>query len=341
MNRITALDAVRGAAALAVAISHYLMAQNPGWKLIEDISVISVEVFFVLSGFVLAPQIILCMEKDNARNLKTFFMRRWMRTLPSFVVALLGVSIISASLFSVDFFKYLFFLRNFFSIKNVGDYFVPAWSLAVEEWFYVVFPLFLLATKRFKISILQQTVIFVVVFMVFRLAVGMMSGDALMHSRRVVLFRLDSIGFGFLLYFWSGKLAAYAKWIWPIIFLLSGRILFLVLDAPEDHHSLFMDLSFFYAAAALGVSVILTACSLENVFDGNTILKNGSSFFGKISYSVYLFHVVFITLVNRRLGHEAEWIRFGAYLALLIGFTYVFYHYVEAPLLAARPKYLQ
>ena len=58
MKRSASLDFLRGAAAFAVAIPHYLTANAPFQPFAEAFAIAGVEVFFVLSGFVLAPQIV-------------------------------------------------------------------------------------------------------------------------------------------------------------------------------------------------------------------------------------------------------------------------------------------
>ena len=319
------------------------MSQQPDLKGVENISIISVEVFFVLSGFVLAPQIIFCMRKNQAANLKVFFLRRWIRTLPPFIFALIGISAISANLFTGEFFKYLFFVRNVFSISNIGDYYAPAWSLAVEEWFYIVFPVFLLLTKKRRLSILAQTLLFVAILLLIKLVVAAVGGNAMMHARRVVLFRIDSIAFGFLLYFIFEDVSV-GGYSWlrmgaPAIFLGSAVALFQILNSTSSGHSAVLELAFFYIAPLLGMSLILTACSLEKSLVKSTIIKGAADFFGKISYTVYLFHVAFITLISRRLSHESGMVRFTVFLAALLIFCYLFHIYVEAPLLSARPRY--
>ena len=58
MKRSPALDFLRGGAALAVAIPHYLTTNAPFRPYADAVAVAGAEVFFVLSGFVLAPQIV-------------------------------------------------------------------------------------------------------------------------------------------------------------------------------------------------------------------------------------------------------------------------------------------
>ena len=58
MKRVASLDFLRGLAAFSVAIPHYLTLNVADSALADAIAITSVEVFFVLSGFVLAPQIL-------------------------------------------------------------------------------------------------------------------------------------------------------------------------------------------------------------------------------------------------------------------------------------------
>ena len=107
-ERIESLDLLRGMAAFAVMIPHFFMYYvKDASTVAEIISVTAVEVFFVLSGFVLGPQIALCAQRRNWLTLRTFLVRRWMRTIPSYLVALLAISMIVREIGSADFFRYV------------------------------------------------------------------------------------------------------------------------------------------------------------------------------------------------------------------------------------------
>jgi len=201
--RIASLDAVRGVAAFSVAIPHFFMAQHCFVEIAESVSIVAVEVFFVLSGFVLAPQLIFCFHRPTYRNFGTFFVRRWIRTIPPFIFALVLISGLYGDLFSVDFFKYLFFIRNFLSFSDVNDYFFTAWSLAVEEWFYVIFPIVL--WLKFKNSPAWVCCIFIASLLAVKILLALFHPEAVAHVRRVAVLRLDAIAFGFLLYVAIGE----------------------------------------------------------------------------------------------------------------------------------------
>ena len=139
-NRVAALDLLRGLAAWAVAISHFFSYNAIRQDTFEAISIMAVEIFFVLSGFVLAEQILLCVATAKPRLYLIFLIRRWMRTLPPYIVALAVVSVLFRQLGSADFFRYLGYLQNLLRQSNHQDYYSIAWSLSIEEWFYMVFP---------------------------------------------------------------------------------------------------------------------------------------------------------------------------------------------------------
>ncbi|MET4092303.1 MULTISPECIES: acyltransferase family protein [unclassified Bradyrhizobium] len=82
--RVASLDLLRGAAAFTVVIPHYAMTTPGEHALAEIISILGLEIFFVLSGYVLAPEIIMAaVELRGMLNLGIFLARRWMRTIPT------------------------------------------------------------------------------------------------------------------------------------------------------------------------------------------------------------------------------------------------------------------
>ena len=124
------LDLFRGFCGYGVAFCH-LQAFVFKNSQIEYLSLLFVEFFFILSGFVLYPQLIKILE--NKDNLFIFYKRRWIRTLPLYVIILLVVSALTSELLSYDFFKYLFFVQKIIPNFISNDYYPVAWSLSIEE----------------------------------------------------------------------------------------------------------------------------------------------------------------------------------------------------------------
>jgi peptidoglycan/LPS O-acetylase OafA/YrhL len=203
LGRLASLDLLRGLAALAVAVPHYLMLGSQDWPVMQVISILAVEVFFVLSGFVLAPQILHCVSSAYRSDIGIFLIRRWMRTIPPYYVALAAITVLSGNVFKPEFLLYIFYLQNLTSsLPETQDYFAVAWSLSVEEWFYVAFAVLVIAARLAGLG-RRGFITLVILFALAFFAARSLSGDMANWDaaiRRVTIFRLDAIAFGFLLY---------------------------------------------------------------------------------------------------------------------------------------------
>ena len=108
------LDLVRYLAALTVAICHYQLQHTLNVNY-EYYSSISVEIFFVLSGFVLANQINHIIERGfKIEDFKVFLMRRWMRTVPPYFLAVFLAIIMFGGDTLLNILSHMFFVQNFF-----------------------------------------------------------------------------------------------------------------------------------------------------------------------------------------------------------------------------------
>jgi peptidoglycan/LPS O-acetylase OafA/YrhL len=346
-HRVAGLDLLRGLAALSVAVPHFFAYRGAFPDTAETISALAVEVFFVLSGYVLAPQILFCLGAGRPRYLGVFLMRRWMRTIPPYLVALLLISILSREIGSADFLRYLVYAQNLFGQSNASDYFAIAWSLSVEEWFYIGFPSLLLAAawlagrrdKRFAVIF---GIGFCLAIVIGRVAFGN-AADWGAAVRRVVIFRLDSIGYGFLLYAVLDRLGDRLRrlpgWAAALALVLTTGCAFALLtrivvtgDRPDE-------LLFPFAAAVFGGTAILCAVRAETSIQRFPPLAWLGRYLGRVSYSTYLFHVILIELIGAMLPRLGTLPQLALFLAVLFGATTIFYVYFERPILAARPRY--
>ncbi|MBI3714362.1 MAG: acyltransferase [Burkholderiales bacterium] len=143
-SRIDGLDTLRSCAILLVLMFHYMVfvSGQASFGLLSEIGWIGVDLFFVLSGYLIANQIFSAMNKEAGFSLGKFYARRALRTLPNFYVVLAIYF-----LFPVEaggkaltpLWKFLTFTQNF-DLKP-GTAFSHAWSLSIEEQFYVALPL--------------------------------------------------------------------------------------------------------------------------------------------------------------------------------------------------------
>ncbi|MEG0927493.1 acyltransferase family protein [Chryseobacterium sp.] len=168
-RRFYGLDHLRALAILLVLMYHYRAFKHPVWvETIGKFGWTGVDLFFVLSGFLISSQLFREMESRGAIRLKTFYIKRFFRIIPSYFFTVLLY-------FTIPFFrerealpplwKFITFTQNYgLDVIDQGT-FSHAWSLCIEEQFYLVLPLLILvlaSTKMFKY--LAVLIIFLIVF---------------------------------------------------------------------------------------------------------------------------------------------------------------------------------
>jgi peptidoglycan/LPS O-acetylase OafA/YrhL len=332
-RRSVSLDALRGAAALSVAIPHFLLFREAGGDVAEFIPILAVEVFFVLSGFVLAPQLH-HIWTVGGRDVLVFYCRRWVRTLPPYYVILTCIAIVTGYFGGRDFFEYAFFVRNLTSVKEQGEFFLPAWSLAVEEWFYLVFPVYLLVTRRLGATLLGAAIGFVVGCYAIKLVIAVVAPELLMEARRIVVFRVDSICCGVILFALIKDRRQIASPVWGLgIFLTTAFAVVASYVAAAGHR----EIPFMISAELSGCALIMSALWFEEGLRKHAVLARIAKFLAATSYTVYLAHMLILLLMTRSM----MWLplQFVVYLSATLAFAGVFYSFVEKPLLASRPRY--
>jgi peptidoglycan/LPS O-acetylase OafA/YrhL len=340
--RIAALDAVRGAAAWAVAVPHYIMLSREAAPVAEQVSIVAVEVFFVLSGFVLAPQILYCAKAGAAKAIPVFFARRWMRTLPPYFCALVCIAAMTDSLFSWSFLAYATFTQNLLAIDPEREFFMPAWSLSVEEWFYLLFPpTFVLLTRRLRP--VAAAALLAAVFLVIKVIGFYTFPDYALYVRRIVIFRLDAIAFGFLLFLAVSRFkldGTSRRPLAAVLIVVSTCALLALAVRMQSSGAPALSLAYLYMAGAFAMSLLILALQLEPLLRRSPALVRLASFLGRISYDVYLFHMIFIAALQASgLSALPTALQIGLYAGLLTAFCAAFWRFVESPVLAARPKY--
>ena len=351
MKRSPALDFLRGAAAFAVAVPHYLTTNAPFRPTADAVAVAGVEVFFVLSGFVLAPQIVDWVIGKPWRNLGVFLTRRWMRTIPPYVVALVVVALMTGNLLTADFLRYLFYIENLFGAANRIDFYPVAWSLAVEEWFYLLFaPLLFLVGRLVGRSDRRLDAAFAVIVIVAVAALRFIFAphDWDLDVRRVTLFRIDSIVWGYLLYLMLEKRPA------PSLDTPAGSrrlVALAVLVATATAAEIWVaglavggsaaaQQAFPFSSALFGMAGVGFFRQADEAFRGR-LVSAFSFWLGRISYSAYLFHILVVMALKPRIADWPIALQLALYLAIVSGLSTLFWRAFERPILAARPNYVR
>lgn len=151
-GKLIGLDHLRALAITMVVFYHYRMFGHPQW-LDKTIGFgwSGVDLFFVLSGYLISSQLFATMVKGKPISLPEFYIKRIFRILPAYFVVLAIYFLIPAFHEREELsplWKFLTFTQNFdLNIKRFGT-FSHVWSLCVEEHFYLFFPLVLVAVVR-------------------------------------------------------------------------------------------------------------------------------------------------------------------------------------------------
>src|SRR5580704_2580169 len=170
MRRLSQLDGVRGIAILLVLIHNTDSFPSLHLAAISAYGWMGVDLFFVLSGFLITG--ILLDTKQSNSYLKTFYARRCLRIWPLYYSLLIFMFVIVPHLRPSDahaifersspWWAYPFFLQNFFvaiPAQAAGPLGVT-WSLAIEEQFYLIWPLFIRYFSSIQIKRIAMGVIF-------------------------------------------------------------------------------------------------------------------------------------------------------------------------------------
>ena len=198
-GHILALDGVRGLAiALVVSFHSGLLIKQPFnaaekvWMGFASIGWSGVDLFFVLSGFLITT--ILIQTREDERYFRNFFMRRVLRIFPLYFGALL--LILSRVNINDDQIWYWLFAQNWLPVFGGGKQLTqlqPFWSLAVEEQFYLVWPLVIFWLRPKHVPVF--CVLIAVAALVAR-CVAKSNGVEFWTIATVTPFRLDALAMG-------------------------------------------------------------------------------------------------------------------------------------------------
>lgn len=355
-KRIFGLDLMRAVAVLLVLFAHTFEFILPDTDILLNrlFGFLGVELFFVLSGFLIGRILIKIFNKGSFtfREMRHFWIRRWFRTLPNYYLCLVlyllfyyGMSM-STGLGSERLLSYVFFLQN--SVQPHPGFFAVAWSLSIEEWFYLSFPVVLYVvhaiTQRKNSSILITIGLYVVLCLSARCGLSIIA-DLSWSSwfRKMIFWRLDAIAIGVgvaYLYTYFYDVLQRNK---NIIF-ISGIILLTGLLIPfwsnyvvlgETH---FFQNTFFFTLASLGFAALLPYLAFWE--------KTSYHIFGKIitfisltSYSMYLLHYMVVIFFFHHPVTEMGWLTFLTVWGISFLISWLMYRFYEVPITSLRERF--
>ncbi|HVK61720.1 MAG TPA: acyltransferase [Bdellovibrionales bacterium] len=270
--------------------------------------------FFVLSGFLIARRLFV----DGATsNLKNYFKRRLQRTWPAYFAVML-VLIVCGVRFEPNLWSYLTFTQNFFEPVT----FLPSWTLAAEEQFYLLAPFLVLLFARTGLTSLLA-LIAVVVGVRYALNPG-----------RTLLVAIDSLVMGCGIAFLEIRKPAWLDRLKVRPMMLTVVGLAIVYLPIVWRWGLSEAATWLFFAQGIGFSLVLIAL-LNPSFVLSRVLSSRPFFeMGRVSYSIYLVHVFAIAIAQ---GFQLAILPFVlASLALTAVLTLALYFSIEKRFLNSR-----
>ena len=344
-RRVVCLDGVRGLMTLMVLFAHYfgevphgITALMFGW--------IAVDMFFVLSGYLVGKLIIEKQHNDNF--FKVFYVRRVCRTLPIYFVCLV-INVVLLSVFAAPWvdadhllpvWSYFTFTQNFFMISTGGigaHWLAPTWTLTIEEQFYLIVPFLFVIIPRGRLAAVLGAI--AVSALALRAASCLFLENSGLVSLVLLPTRADILT--------AGLLAAVAikseKMPWrhvdyplrlaPIVLLLTVSILRLTDGANGHRFEIFGPLLTSFACAAFLLSLVRGAPEAKR-FHSKFL-----GFFNTTSYAVYLTHLPVLGLMHglilgRRpdIASPAQWAVTIAALPVCVFVSWLLTAFIEQPI---------
>ncbi|MGI4830185.1 MAG: acyltransferase family protein [Janthinobacterium lividum] len=329
-GRILQFDGLRALAFAAVFINH--STHTPLlWA--------GVDLFFVLSGFLITG-ILLQRKHTGSSYFGQFYRRRAYRILPSYLLTI----VIYGFLSSWQGYKplWLFLLApNVQDLRSNGQTLLPLWSLAVEEQFYLIWPLVVLFTS--EKTLLRLSIAAVVFTPVLRMVCAPYMPNHL-YIYSLTPFRADLLCAGAVLaLLWKQRTPATAamihRWSWPLCLvgfgLFAGTQVWPVFRLASNSVPAN---GFVYLFSLLGATGLLAAVLTSSGWLKRLLSFRPLRYLGEISYTMYLIHVVFLVRLQARFGPRL-WVN-GTGLLLIILYASVSWFLLEKPLIrfaARRP----
>ena len=319
----SSIDGLRGIAISLVLLFHI-------WPEYFSFGYVGVDIFFVLSGY-LITQIIYTKLETNSFSLKEFYRNRIRRIFPALIVVLSITMLIGyLFLFPIELEQLgkhvkssAFFYENFRLIGEVGYWDESAalkpllhfWSLAIEEQFYIFWPLILILLFKLRINIIVSLIVLFIMLFLIPLVFEV---DKFYHT----FSRAWELALGGLVFIISYK---YKK-IFEVlnkykVLIYIAFIISISFSYNNISFSTYKTLLVVMFSALLVLS--LSSEKSKTIFSNNILV-----FIGLISFPLYLWHYVFISY-SHIFGLKLDIIIGLSLIFISILFSYLTYRYIE------------
>ena len=342
LERLPGLDGFRAIAVLLVLIDHYCpkhLRNDPFGKFVPW-GIFGVDIFFVLSGFLITHLLLREEQNEGHVDLQNFYIRRVIRILPPLVVYLTCLAVANlvglVEVPTIDFLAGLLFFRNYAGKSVETAHF---WTLGIEEQFYLLWPILFVFVRhpRSRILITASAVFLSPFWRQWNYQVA--GGPMNVNSARFDL-RSDPIAVGALLAILLSipSMKAFLVWrpvrgSWSVVIALTFlSIMFYTKISDIRLLRAFVPTLNYLAIATLINCAIHDRRSKWAAFLGMRPL----AWIGTLSYSIYLWQEPFAPHIPG--SHPAGFREFPGNLLMAFCSAMLCYHLIERPLSSVRQR---
>jgi len=350
------LDVARFLAIAGVVVGHYsfvfqsMAGRNTPITVIMS-GMFGVELFFALSGFLIGRLLFRIIEDDaTPTGWLIFMVRRWLRTLPLYFVWLVVLTwaLPPPEHLGAHFLQYMTMTQNLAWPMPADHWYNESWSLAIEEWFYILFSVVLIgaaAIMRGTNLVWPVIGVFAVVPAALRLLIpphGDGNADIFFndHIYHVVLYRLDAIAYGVGLARLYHQRSALFRYPW-----IAGAAGIVLIAAfwRQDAYGMWLPvdrmayLHVQLVVADVGCCLLLVALLRLPNFPTplSWFIRTGA----RTSYGAYIMNLTIVASVVWHASFHGLGLAFDipVSIALVLLLPYLSYRLFESPLLRLRP----
>lgn len=363
-KRMHGLDIARAIAISLVVFAHSLWISDffpPVVSWFMQLSgTIGVEIFFIISGFLIGKIVFGMLEKENFSFLviMDFLKRRWFRTLPNYYL-ILFINVLLWYLIYKEIpeklYLYFVYLQNI--TQTSPDFYRVSWSLAVEQFCYIIGPFTLLFLVKIFPQVnrgylfLGMSLFMIALFFGARIYFNTTHEltsitDWNQSLRKVTIYRLDAIYYGFVLYYLYYKKYITEKlnssfFVLGLFGIFTLHVLIFTFGIQAENYPFFFNVLYLPLNS---VSICLIIPYLVSIKLKETLFLKWVTLLSIISYSIYLLHYTVILHLIKVL-FPSENLRgfslFGYtlfYWFLVVFLSYLLYRFFEKPMTNLREK---
>ncbi len=338
-NRIASLDFLRFLAILSVVSLHSLEFLHDIPELVIKVfsyGWIGVDLFFVLSGFLIGRQAFTS-SADDQHPVRHFILKRFFRTLPLYYFVLLVylfIKPIGGFPFNDTKIKYFFFLQNFLNPKD----FVQSWSLCIEEQFYILFPLLIFSCKLKKIPSYFWLLpgILSILFRTTYYYMGVPADtitSAAYNYHFTTITHLDGLSWGIFL------ASSYDSWIKIKLktpFAIFGFLLLIISLMIIGPYNINEQVIFGYQLLAIAFSCMLVGLYELQLPIAGKLIQHIATW----SYGIYLWNNLISRVTVKALYHQSNFLKLLFFVVVTVTLSAATYYLIEKPALKWRSRFL-